>query len=337
MKKIDTQGDVDLLRHYYLVEKMSTVDIEKHSVDIFGKYISRGTVYRSIIKNKIKIRSKSSSVSVSKRNLDYDKSFLTDRMTEWFDGFLLGDGSLRFSNAYFKKHNDVKYARISMGSVKKEWTEYAMSGFTPYLMNGNIDIGEYIYEDSPRHPNPLYLSRSLGHPDIAFQVKRWYPLPKTKKVIPKDIRITPISVMLWYLGDGSFHYSEKNSSQLRIATCSFKREDLVGIILPKLKDLNINSYVDKYKNDIHICTESIKNFFNLIGWKSPISCYDHKFNIPYWLRLNRLSNVVNNNRDKWLVQSWCRSGMVEFSKSPNGRFFLFTDEQKEKIRKKLRK
>jgi len=180
------------------------------------------------------------------------------------------------------------------------------------------------------------MAQTLMHPDINSQAVRWYSGPNQTKKIPTDVRITPISVMLWYLGDGSFHYEEKgNMSVLRLATCSFDRNDLEQIVISKLKSHNIDCYVDDYKNDIHVRSESIKYFFNFIGWKSPIVCYDHKFVIPEWLKLIRLSEITKDDKEKWRAQYYYKQGQLECTKSPGGKMLLFTEEQAEKLRIKL--
>lgn len=48
-----------------------------------------------------------------------------------------------------------------------------------------------------------------------------------------------------------------------------------------------------------------------------------------------LSEIVKNDREKWRVQNWCKTGKVEHSKSPGGKMFLFNKEQREKVLNKL--
>jgi len=325
-KKTYSNEYVEKLRTAYIIEKKSTTEIAKDSINILGLSVSPATIYKDIINNNIPMRSKSESVAMVAGSLDKGVSFLNENIIEWIDGLMLGDGSIGF------KKPDYKGSRFRLGSSNKEWTSYGTSGLAPYSPREPISYGEI----TARCPNQIWLSQTLMHPDIVSQAKRWYSGINQTKKVPSDVRITPISVMLWYLGDGSFHYEpDGNMSILRLATCSFDRNDLETIVIPKLNHYNINCYVDNYKNDIHIRSESVKDFFNFIGYKSPISCYDHKFNIPEWLRLIRLSDIVKDDKQKWMAQYYYKSGQLECTKSPGGRMLLFTKDQADKLKIKL--
>jgi hypothetical protein len=325
--KINTEEDIAKLSKCYLTDKMSTVDIEKESKEIFGQYISRGTIYRSLVKHKINVRNKSVSVSRAMSTLDVDQILETEEVIGWVDGLMLGDGGINF-----KTGRHYQGSRYVIGTTSKQWADFAMRELQMYnpldsFISRGID---------KKHPNETWSSQTKTHPDIIKQAQRWYSGPKESKVVPEDVRITPESVLLWYLGDGSFTYNKtSNSSQLRLATCSFD-EDQLDILVRKLEEHNIKSTIYRSKIDIHICSHSIKDFFNFIGWESPFSDYDHKFAVPEWLKLYRLSEIVENDREKWRVQSWCKTGKVEHSRSPNGRFLLFSKDQAEKIQNKLR-
>lgn len=316
---------IPILRKMYLEEKLSTVDIEEQSVERFGFYVSRGTIYKTMVKNQIIARCKSESVSRGKSTLDIDTSFVTEETIEWVDGLMLGDGYINFDNNY-------QGARYRIGSSAKEWAEYAMLKLSAY----DPSKAETFNSICERRPNPIWESSTKTHPDIVIQARRWYGGINETKKIPLDCCITPASVMLWYLGDGSFTYTKDgNIPQLRLATCAFDIMDIENILMPKLKDHGINTTRYTSKNDIHICSESIKDFFNFIGWKSPIACYDHKFDIPEWLKLIRLSEIVKDDKEKWRAQYYYKQGIIECSKSPGGKMLLFTREQAAKLREKL--
>jgi hypothetical protein len=180
------------------------------------------------------------------------------------------------------------------------------------------------------------MSSTLTHPDIFHQAKRWYSGVNQTKAIPSDIRITPTSILLWYLGDGSLTYiKDSNTYVVRFATCSFSVDEIENILMPKLTALGLECSRDISKNDIRICASSIGRFFDFIGHKSPISCYDHKFDIPEWLRLIRLSDIVENDQQKWKAQYYYKTGQIECSKSPGGKMLLFTKSQADALKIKL--
>lgn len=324
--KIYKNEDIKKLKECYIDKKMSTVDIEKNSKSIFGFYVSRGTIYKTMKKHNIGVRNKSHSVSIAMSVLDFNKTFLTENVIEWIDGFNLGDGYIGWD----KRKNNTMGARFIIGSSTKNWSIYAMKGLRVYQPN----VPKPYQKIDDKHPNQIWDSKTKTHPDIVKQAKRWYC--QGKKKIPHDIRITPTSVLLWYLGDGSLSYTQKgNIARLRLATCDFLKADIQQILIPKLERLGIRCEYEKSKNDIRICADSIRKFFDLIGRKSPVPEYQYKFEYPSWLDLIRLSDIVQNNKEKYRAQYYYKTGQIECSKSPGGKMLLFTEEQAEKLKNKL--
>ena len=323
--KLENANKINILRKEYEVNQLSTTEIAKNSENLFGFKVSASTIYKELVKHSIPLRSKSKSVSMAKSTLPINETYMDEDTVEWVDGFLLGDGGINF-----RKDGYYGGSRFAIGSSQKEWINYGMEGFSKYkpskLYYGKID---------EKHPNPTISSRTLTHPDIVVQAKRWYCGYDYKKKIPLDVRITPVSLLLWYLGDGSIEATESRG-QLRLATCSFATEDIENILLPKMADIGIRCTIYHSKNDVHVCADSIGRFFNIIGHVSPIRCYQYKFDIPEWLNLKRLSNIVKNDREKWRAQSYYKNGSLECSKSPGGKMLLFTEEQADKLRERLK-
>jgi len=323
---LDEKSNLIKLEKAYIKDRMSTTEISRNSVDLFGGKIGSVSVYNALVRNKIPVRNKSDSVSIATSTLDINKTFLKETTIEWIDGFLLGDGSINF------KHNEKRLgSRFTIGSSQKEWAEYSMSGlknYSPIIPNSYGKIRK-------KAPNPIWSSRTLTHPDIVAQSKRWYPLSNGfKKKIPNDVRITPISVLLWYLGDGSItKYGV--SYVVRLATCSFDPIDIDNLLIPKLNAIGIEAIRTKEKNDIKITTQSLNDFFDFIGKKSPIDCYNYKFEYAPWLSLYRISDVAINDREKWRIQYMYKMGKLDCQKSPGDKIILFNDEQKNKLRKML--
>ena len=140
-------------------------------------------------------------------------------------------------------------------------------------------------------------------------------------------------MMLWYLGDGSLIFNG-SAYFIHLATCSFSTEEINAILRPKLLELGIESSVNS-DNKICIYGKSIRRFFEVIGNKSPVPEYQYKFDIPEWLGLLRLSDIVKNDREKWRAQYYYKTGQIECSKSPGGSMLLFTEEQAHNLKNKL--
>ena len=81
---------------------------------------------------------------------------------------------------------------------------------------------------------------------------------KNKKIIPRDIQLTPLSLAIWYMDDGCY-----SDNKCIIATDGFPKEDICFLQKLLLDKLNITSSV-KNKSKILIKRKSINIFFSLV-------------------------------------------------------------------------
>lgn len=236
-----------------------------------GHNIAIGTIYKYA-----KRLGFGRTISEGKRNcelnfLDYNISFLNENVVEAIDGFLLGDGCIKPS-----KTNSIPNARLTCGVEYELFCKYMMSFFCSY----NPVSAKYVSANMSQ--GFIWSGQTKFHPDLYAQYLRWYPINpngKHEKQPPNDVRITPKSVMIWYLGDGSL-VQETNSVMLRLSTDSFTPEK-VEYLASKLVEKGIQCHRNN-DNRIQIKAVSIPAFFDFIGRKSPIPVFDYKFNLPSW-------------------------------------------------------
>lgn len=96
--------------------------------------------------------------------------------------------------------------------------------------------------------------------------------------------------MLWYLGDGSV-VQDNNRIALRLSTDGFAQEG-VEFLVSKLEAIGISCHRNG-DNRIYVEAKGIPKFFEFIGTKSPVKCYDYKFEVPEWrLESKRMSEVA---------------------------------------------
>lgn len=273
----------EFFEEHYVCKKMTYSGIRNMLLDQ-GLNIHVGTLFSYAKKLGI-----GRTVSESKRALDYAQSYLDERTTEAVDGFLLGDGSLTAMK------NDIGRARC--GVAHREFCEYLMSYFSPY----QPVVKEH--ESSSMTLGVVQTGCTKAHPDFYAQYVRWYS--EGKKQPPDDVRITPLSVMMWYLGDGSL-VQGKNTVMLRLSTDGFS-PDKVKFLSEKLKEKGIACHRNN-ENRIVVKAKGVPVFFNFIGRKSPVKCYEYKFDLPEWrFEAKRLSEVaselgVSYNRISHLVK-----------------------------------
>jgi len=127
-----------------------------------------------------------------------------------------------------------------------------------------------------------YCGSTKVHLDFKRQRKRWYP--DGKKRIPEDVLITPTSLLLWYLGDGSL---DRFSGYIVLCTDGYNLSEH-QLLQHKLSLLSINAKIrgqyrtreKKYYHKLLITRKNVKKFFDVIGYSSPVKCYNYKFTIP---------------------------------------------------------
>jgi len=228
-------------------------------------------------------------ISESMRSLDYSLSFMTEEVIEAVDGFLLGDGSISHNN---------KVARLCCGLKYEEFAKYLIYHFDAYLPSVSG------YRDTSMSSGTQWQGRTKFHPDLYKHYKRWYFSGDSKQP-PDDVRITPKSVMMWYLGDGSI-VQKNNTAVLRLSTDGFSVER-VCFLSNRLKTLGILCHRNG-DNRIMIEARGIPAFFGFIGRKSPVECYNYKFALPKWrYTAKRMKDVANDlsvsyNRLSYLVK-----------------------------------
>ena len=119
--------------------------------------------------------------SECKRSLDWETSLWNSKIAEIVDGLVLSDASI------------TPAGQVAVTVQYEEFRDYCSSLFESYQ-----PCKLKCYPN--KNAKPYFRFCTKMHPDIQKQRKRWYP--KGKKTIPNNIKITPLSVLLWYLGDG---------------------------------------------------------------------------------------------------------------------------------------
>lgn len=189
--------------------------------------------------------------------LDYEVSFLKQSV-DFIDGFLLGDG-------HISKHN----CHISWSLKYQEFSEFIENKLNQYLPKSS----RRFVKDARFKNGGSFSTRgnTKCHPDFKQQRARWYP--QGKKNVPKDVSLSPESVLIWYLGDGS---AKKYS--VTLCTNGFTQE-CVRFLIKRLSLIGIPSkmLLNNQQPIIVISSSVTKLFFDYIGWESPVRCYDYKF------------------------------------------------------------
>jgi DNA modification methylase len=251
---------------------------------------------------------------------------MTKKFQNILDGINIGDGSICVN------HN-TKVGRLSIGCKHKELINYCRKLLAPYNPQETSFTGQD--RDDIKKGSGAWYTQTKFHPDIYEQYQRWSP--NGVKDVPEDIELTPITVLLWYLGDGSLSNANSNNSRTcYFSTNSFSLHAIHNILTPKLNAIGIKVKRVCPDRRIYIASESIPALLKYMGGKSPVSCYSYKFNIEPWRDMHLLKDIaLKLKTTPCKLRDQIKRGIIECSSSPGGGKTLFTDEQFEKLKRQV--
>ncbi|MCD6402732.1 MAG: helix-turn-helix domain-containing protein, partial [Candidatus Aenigmarchaeota archaeon] len=187
------------------------------------------------------------------------------------NGGLLSDASIR--------EKDGKYYYFQWTAKTKKFLEWIKNLLEEKgVKNAYISISNYT---TKTFMLGFYLNK---YADLVHLRQKWYKQinGKTIKVVPKDLVLTPTTLLFWYLGDGSL--VKRRNDDVRIpavvlATNNFLKDD-VDLLIKKLRELNLSFYPVKYKSGFtgKDCGYALWSktsdgtpfrFFQLIGFEPP--------------------------------------------------------------------
>ena len=243
------------LKNKYSKEKLSTIKIAKicnvHSI----------TICRWLNRFDIPIRSRGEATHLASGN----HCNLSEKAIEWINGELLGDG-------YMQSYSS-KSARIGYSSKYLEYCKYVSNTLKLFGIEQIGNINE-CYHKKMNCYTYRYTSRSYA--ELLPVFKQWYP--KGKKIVPKDIKLTPLTIRQWYIGDGFLKNRMRKHGRPHIVlyTDGFLISDVKWLV-GRLIKLKFKATRWLSRNVICLSVNSTKDFFDYIG-NCPISCYQYKFN-----------------------------------------------------------
>lgn len=217
-----------------------------------------------------------------------------------FDGMMLSDGHLQ-------KGKRSRNARFRLSCKHAEFAN------TFKMHAGNFNWSDIsIRNVFDKRTNKTHISCRLDSKvdeRLTEQHSRWYP--NGKKIVPRDISLDRSTLMWWYLGDGFLtrKKSRPNYRRIGLATEGFTDDD-IEFLRSKLIELLGDDSIYIEGREIMIAKKALCNFIKIVGLKSPVSCYQYKFdfgpyvNENYWKKSfeDRPLNHINEYRKKHKVR-----------------------------------
>ena len=236
----------------YWIENLSQNKIAKISKT------SQMTICRRLKDFDISCRSRSKAVHLGKAN----HCNLSGKAIELFNGELLGDGSLTSRNIYS--------AVFKYGSKYEKYVKF-ISNILKSV--GIKQTGKILKQYHKKFKKYAYHYNSCAYAELKDLYNKWYP--NGKKIVPKDIELTPLTCRQWYIGDGSLEHQKYCRPFIRLYTMGFTICD-VNWLVKKLIKLGFKTTRQLSQNRIYISSYSTKDFLNYIG-KCPVKCYEYKW------------------------------------------------------------
>jgi len=221
--------------------------------------VGKGTVGKWL--KRFGIPARSSSVGRHIRTCNHCD--LSKKAIEWINGELLGDGCIKSQSKYS--------ACFSYSSKHKEYIKYVSDTLLSF---GIKQTGNILIEHHKDWGNTSYSYISKHYIELLPIRKKWYPFDK--KIVPKGIKLNPLTCRQWYMGDGCIQYYGPNGkANIKLCTNGFTIID-VNRLINKLQNLGFKSTRQPSRNIINISAYSVSAFLNYIG-ECPAECYAYKW------------------------------------------------------------
>lgn len=258
--------DKDWLYEQYIVQKKSLNEIAR----IVGCK-QNNTIRQNLIRYSIKVRTVSEGLRVNNPSLTINHDII--------DGCLLGDAGLQIYN----RNSSDSFPTFYKKNKFLEHIQYVIKFFYD-------DYHRITEEFEPKYNRTYYRFATLADPLLLKYYKRWYP--EGKKVLPIDCSIEPLSLLNWFMDDGSTSTCKRYRIQdvrLTLSSQCFAKED------QKILSDRINNryghicYIGKCSTGtgffIRVRDSKVNDFLDIIG-QSPIKCMEYK-----WKRRYRIDSL----------------------------------------------
>lgn len=220
---------------------------------------------------------------------------ITSRHMEIITGSMLGDGSM--TKVYGKRNSAF---RVGHADKQCDYVSWKFEQLQPFSVSLKHDFRRAIVGFDHAEGRPImgnektegfWVMRTVSHSSFRDIERKWYlrnrdgnyvlKSNRRIKVVPQDIKLTPLSVAVWFFDDGSNLYNHQSKYKCRNAvfhTLSFRREECY-MLAEQLKELNLKDCkVRKRKSgfEIVICAGSFVELMNILEVNLPCLCMEYK-------------------------------------------------------------
>lgn len=184
---------------------------------------------------------------------------LSDEFMENFTGFMLGDGYL--SNRNKSKHS----AQFCMRNKHPNYV-YEISRL---LAKENIDHVVKVNDVKGNFRGSGYSSTVYTKFYTTFTELegKWYETRSDGthfKIVPNDLKLTPISLLQWYIGDGYLVNLYGKPERIQICTDRYTDDEIVFLRYCFERDLGIKAQIDWNRRRLRVPKRLLGDFFTIL-------------------------------------------------------------------------
>lgn len=241
---------------------------------------------------------------------------LTSTEKEIIEGGILGDGRLI---------KNPCGAAFSFSNTKRDLIDWVCNNLARLVISNPRE--RYVQSRPVIKSNDCFRFQTATWKDLLALEEQWYqdadqetmcrqPWRYRRKQIPKGFQLTPLSGLLWYLGDGSLvHKSKRETSQvIRFATHDLPLSRLIDIVIPQLVQIlrcernEVATHRDKraqgypeYGFEIYIPARYVPKWLQFIGpCPETITSYRYKWDYRHdRVRKRWLKAEIDLLREYW--------------------------------------
>lgn len=189
----------------------------------------------------------------------------TQSATDLIVGLMLGDGCINYCTE--PTHNSS--LRVSTKTANRDWLEWIKASLYPLRSSIVATASDAAFQ--------LYTQTST---EFTALRKHWYPMGR--KIVPADVELAPLSLMAWYLGDGTRH----RSGAITLYTNAFTWDDCFHLSSKMPVNVTVRAHkpgMNAWSKTpsvavplIYVPAEQAKELFCIIG-PCPVPSFHYKF------------------------------------------------------------
>lgn len=184
---------------------------------------------------------------------------LSNEFLEHFSGFLLGDGYL--SNRNKSKHS----SQFIISNVNPSYIYEVSKLFTKENIDHTLKIRELKGGFSgSRKSSGLYTKFYVTFAELE---RKWYKQRSDGthfKVVPNDLKLTPITLLQWYIGDGYLVNLKGEPVRVQFCTDRYTDEEIVFLQECFKRDFDFDIQIDWHRRRLRVPKRKLNEFFDIL-------------------------------------------------------------------------